>query len=126
LQGYRSATHDDFVSLSKEAAECESVPQEVVGQYQADTNGYWEGGSDYNPSSAIYQINFQKIKITGSEYKNIMASVRDATLELSKLSVNQDLLQNLLYWMTWQTILPYEPTVNSFSMTGSPSAVFDR
>jgi hypothetical protein len=126
IQGYRSATRDDFVSLTKETAECEAVPQEISGNYQADTQGYWEGDSNYNPSSAVYQIHFQKIKITGSQYKNILAAVREATLKVSKLSVNQDLLQNLLYWMEWQIILPYDQTINTFSMTGSPSAVFDR
>jgi hypothetical protein len=106
--------------------ECDEVTTAVSGQFRGDESGYWEGNLNFRASNALYELDLSNIEISPSDYKRIMSDLRENMIPLSKIAIEQDLLQNLLYWMTWEYTLPYVKSLNRFRMTGSPAAVFDR
>jgi hypothetical protein len=126
IYGYQQSTHRSFMSLHKSDGICNEIPLSVTGTYRADSNGYWEGNSEFKAPVAPYYLNLIDFKADPKTYRALMGKVEAELARIGKLAKTQDLVTNLLYWMMWSYRLPYAGSANFFLMTGDPSQVFDR
>mmetsp|Transcript_696 Transcript_696/g.1141 ORF Transcript_696/g.1141 Transcript_696/m.1141 type:complete len:507 (-) Transcript_696:1041-2561(-) len=124
--GYHAARSIQFISLNKNDGECKDVMKEVDGLYYGDTNGKWSGDAAFDPSLGQYFLELNNFEATEDEFSDIMNEVYQELEILSKGAYLRDLAENMLLWMTWETILPHTKTVNKFHMMGNPLIIFSR
>lgn len=124
--GYGKAKNEQFLSLSNNAGDCEQEPRSIYGVYFIDTNGYWSGKTDYNPSEAMFSIEFSNFEHNFRDYQDFTSLVSSYMETIAATSVDRNLAGNLLYWMNWAEVFDDEGNKHRVELTGTPLRVFDR
>jgi hypothetical protein len=125
-KGYDNAMSVQFISLNKNDGRCNVVLKPVTGTFLGDLQGQWFGTPQFDPSLAKYNLELQNFEQSVSEYSAMMEEVNQELQLLGDKAAKRDLADNLLLWLTWQTVLVNSKTVNLFSMTGNPLVAFHR
>ena len=124
--GYGKAKNEQFLSLSNNAGDCEQEPRTLSGVFYVDTNGYWSGRSDYNPSEAMFSVELSNFAHDFRDYQKFTAILTENMELIATTSVTRNLAGNLLYWMNWAGIINDEGSLHRVELTGTPLRVFDR
>jgi hypothetical protein len=124
--GFKNAMSVQFISLNKEDGRCQAVLKPVTGTFLGDIQGQWFGNPGFDISLSKYSLELQNFEQTIHEYRDMMDQVNVELTLLGKKALRRDLADNILLWITWQTVLTNSKTVNTFSMKGNPLVVFNR
>jgi hypothetical protein len=125
-KGYTNAMSVQFISLNKNDGRCSAVVKPVTGTFLGDLRGQWFGNPEFDASLAKYDLDLQNFEQSMSEYTAMMNQVNQELQILGEKATKRDLADNVLLWLTWQTVLQNSKTVNTFSMTGNPLVAFNR
>lgn len=128
--GYESSISQQFMSLESNAGNCESVQSPVTGEFLADANGNWQSNPDFDYTLAIYSFDFQAFSTSLTEYVMAMQNLQSLMNELGRVAMTQNLIGNLMLWMSFSKNFGSEFTEATgsllFTLTGSPNYVFNR
>jgi hypothetical protein len=124
--GYTNAMSVQFISLNKEDGRCEAVLKPVTGTFLGDIQGQWFGNPGFDISLSKYSLELQNFEQSIHEYRDMMDRVNVELTLLGQKATRRDLADNILLWITWQTVLENSKTVNTFYMKGNPLVVFNR
>lgn len=136
-ENYESQVTQPFIVLSEsDGSRCETVPIAITDTYLADSGGNWVGFPDFVYSQSLYSLALSNFEINHkSQYIEMMNTFKTALDEIGRVSMHQDLSENLLFWMSYIQYYDVEnPSANfndvgygqlqSFQMTGNPQNVF--
>ena len=132
-KGYSDTIETAYISLSK-GEFCTAVLRPLSGTYYADRLGNWEFSKNFSYTNAAYVLQFSHLSVDKSEFStmiyNIFGFEKGIVQELRRISFNQTLVENLIYWATIQldifsTYNTNEPNSNTFRMAGDISSVFE-
>lgn len=124
--GFMNAMSVQFISLNKEDGRCNAVLKPVTGTFLGDIQGQWFGNPEFDLSLSKYSLELQNYEHSIHEYREMMDQVNVELTMLGKMARRLDLADNILLWITWQTVLVNSKTVNTFYMLGNPLVVFNR
>jgi hypothetical protein len=122
MPGYHSATTQKFLSLDPNAGDCKSVTRVIDNTYYADKNGYWSGSVSFRSSAALYLISLRNFEGDIEKYNSGMASAKAELALVGQKAEQQNLAENLLYWMMWDLKFG----ASYFHMTGDIATIFDK
>ena len=104
VTGYNSNLGSVYFTPTSEVSssqKCKTVQVKNSASYLVDTNGYWEGSNLFSYDLGIYQISFQSVNMSLSDYSSIISSFEsDIELLGNKMSY-RTLGFNLMAWGTF-------------------------
>ena len=135
---YESQANQAFIVVSEsDGSRCQTVPINITGSYLADSGGNWVGFPDFVYAQSLYSLELSNFYIhSNSQYVEMMDNFKSALDDIGRISMHQDLSENLLYWMSFIQYFSVEyPTSTDFNsigygqlqslqMTGNPQNVF--
>lgn len=139
-ENYKSSLDQAFISLQSSAGDCSTVPIKIQGTYLADTKGYWNSEPEFQQVKAQYALKLTGFEVSSNlQYNNMMQYFYTDLEGVGTRATGHNLAENLLLWMTYVQYysLQFSITdatftnissigqVQSFSLTGDPSAVFN-
>ena len=98
-----SLTSKMFLSLSgdQKGADCKPVPQPVVGVFEGDYQGYWQGSPQFNVNQSLFLIKFTGKGVTNAQYQTVMKGFWSRLRQLGGLSrINT----GRWAYMTWSSL----------------------
>jgi hypothetical protein len=120
-----SYSNGDFTSPYRE---CFEVPNALTGTWILDTNGNWNGKTDFEPGLGFLSVELNEFQKSIPEYQDFMLEIKDAIAEVAANSSMRDVSMNIAYFTNWA--YPIEDssagTTHLVRFTGQPSYVFDR
>jgi hypothetical protein len=108
IGGYEVQIKEKYLSPSADADSdlCEQVAISRSGTYLLSTDGYWEGSSAFNYSSAFYQLDLLNSLYTEDYYPEILSYFRSEMDAIGTYATTQNLAQNLIFYMLYVIVDP--------------------
>lgn len=120
LQRQRSS----FISFDDSEGICSEVERPVTGTFYATDSGSWEGDQDFQYSHAVYQFEFNDLRISSNGFKNMMVNEFDISDFKKSLTVTP-LTDNFIKWMHYKIETVVNGKTQLLSMITQPSDVFN-
>lgn len=128
FSGYRKTRETTFLAPLDEDEEadvnCESIPASNSGYFGASFNGIWDGGSGFEPSSALYLLKASNLKISKKRYKDTMRDIYLELQDVGSIAESQDLASNLLTFVTKS--FSFGSPEQRLYMAGDPVSILKR
>lgn len=135
---FEGQANQAFIVLSEsDGSRCQTVSIAITNNYLADSGGNWIGTPDFVDSQSLYSLALSNFEInSNSQYVDMMNTFKTSLDEIGRVSMHQDLSENLLFWMSFIQYYSVEyPSstdfnaigygqLQSFQMTGNPQNVF--
>lgn len=114
--------------LTSPYRECFEVPNALTGTWTLDTNGYWNGKTDFEPGLGFLSVELNAFQKSIPEYQDFMMKIKDAIIEVAANASIRDVSMNIAYWTNWAYPIDDSSsgTTHLIRFTGQPSYVFDR
>lgn len=127
-QTYTTSMTKAYVGLSDNDGDCKPVETFVSGTFTTGLRGSWQiNGATLTPIPSMYQMSTLDAQFTNQEYTNVMTDIRENTVNvIGKMSSNQTLNRNIIYWMNYIEKKRYESNEFNFQFSGDPAVVFDK
>ncbi len=90
-----------FIALNTDAGNCTYVQKSNTQSIKLDSEGHWEGQSDFILSKSLYQFYFNNFKVSHDDWALYVQSVATDLRNLTDIMEQNDLSVNLLYWSSW-------------------------
>ena len=125
-EGFTQSITQKFLSLQANAGICNQVFRVGSGVFKADSNGYWEGNTEFSYPSSVYQFSITKVQLSEQMWFDlIQENLGNAISRISMVSKKFNLAQNLIIWMAWTLSITIQGNNQLFQLTGDPNYVFD-
>ena len=132
-----------YLSLSSDAVDsgkassnyrtCNPIPFSITGTFMLDSNGVWNGASDYAPGKGIYKFVLSSFEKSLATYKVFMKDVKSAiATAVVDGATKRNLGGNLAYMMSWAykksdtTVSTSTSVTDYITFMADPSYVFDK
>jgi hypothetical protein len=125
-QGYLNSRRKEYVAVDQTEGDCEDIPRSVSGAWLASQSGLYEGDVDFSYPEAMYMLEFTSLSKTKEEYRILMDEYEDQLNILAAKSLENDLADNILLWITWQVFKKEKSGMTRFQMNADPRSVFDN
>ena len=108
--GWQRAYYNQYLVPTSEISSstsqvCTVGAQSISGyDFMIDRDGLYEGSSGFLFTHAIYQLEFNNVAFTDSQYKSYMKELQYQTNQLGKMALNNTLSINLLRMYTYMSI----------------------
>ena len=104
VQNYQTNLNTSFVSLDNTSGICSQVPQDITGDFLADTNGNYDSSPNFQYQSAVYALNLIGLYFTDAQWKDAMTNVSKALTAVGKKGIDRDLAWNLVVWGSFDVV----------------------
>jgi hypothetical protein len=95
-EGYVKNRTNSFISLEKEAGECNEVSQTVTGDFLSDANGKWNTNSQFKYSLAQYTVSLLGLTYTTEQWKDNMREIESQVLALVSKTDSRGWLSSMI------------------------------
>lgn len=122
---YLENTATEFVAIEAGSNSCSEVERPLDGTFLATSSGVWEGASSFHYSNAPIQFKARELSATPAHFSNIFAEEKAHLEEINTIFENNNLAMNILYWTSYRRSVVEGGTVQTFSLVGDPSFIFN-
>ena len=102
---------------------CETIMASNTGKFLGTRDGHWEGSEGFSYIDASFSFDVANLQVSEQEYKKSMKGLFEEFDSIGVNATQNNLAQNLLYWMAYTTMFQED---NRVTFTGDPGAAFDR
>jgi hypothetical protein len=119
VPGYEVQVRTKFLSPADASSDgrCTDVTISNTGVYLATKDGVWQGSSKFAYSKASYSLSATNLQLDAYAFRQNMDYTYSSIEAVGEKALSQSLPINLLYWMSWVSVVPGYSS-ERFSMTG--------
>lgn len=97
IMGVNTAKKASFLSLDKNAGNCDDVKIEISETFSLDYNGYWSTNSNYDDSKSVFEVQFIGVQMNQAEYNSLIKDIIYPYLKGLNMQ-NKNWIENYLIW----------------------------